>query len=524
MNLNIVLGQLDLIAGDIEGNTQKVIQAIKIAEKEKKADLIIFPEMTLTFYPAKDFWLRLDLQARIEKALQCIQSTNSAIAVVLGYPEKKAETLYNAAAFIQSGKIIKEYQKQYLPNYSVFDEKRYFAPGPKKACIFNLKDTSMALMICEDLWYPEPIKQAANAGAKVVLVINASPFTEQKIEQRLALLKKRACEHKLHIIYVNWAGGQDEIVFDGGSLVINPLGEVIDQAPYFKACLWQTHLRNTQAYSFSLPSKIQCIYEALVLGTRTYIQKNHFKTAIIGLSGGIDSALTLAIAVDAIGQENVTTIMMPSRFTSKESLEYAQMQADLLGVKHLVLSIESIFEDYLKHLELKETGITAENIQARIRGHLLMAYSNEHGGIVLSASNKSEMAMGYTTLYGDMVGGFSPLKDIYKTKVYELAAYCNQQFTVILPEIIEREPSAELAPNQKDQDTLPPYHDLDHILKLYIEGKKSMTEIAKHGFSFKLVRDIIQSLHQNEYKRKQAPVGVKISDCAFGLDWRYPIN
>lgn len=525
MNLKLIIAQLNFLAGDIEGNTQKVIDSIQIAEKEKQADLIIFPELTLTFYPAQDLWLRPDVDERIQIALQRILALKSPIGVILGYPRRIGNHLYNEAAFIQKGHLVTTYQKQHLPNYNVFDEKRYFLPGPQQPALFSIKDQLIAFMICEDLWHPAPIQQVAQTGAQLLISINASPFTDQKHEERVTLLKQRAQTHHLPIVYANWVGGQDDILFDGGSLIVNSEGDIIHQAPFFKEILWEVFLSaGSKRLSVPMISPIQHIYEALVLGTRDYIEKNHFPGILLGLSGGIDSALTLAIAVDAIGKNRVKAIMMPSRFTSALSLDYAKRQAECLEVEYEVISIESVFTEFLNTLKLNETGIAAENLQARCRGTLLMAISNQTGSIVLTTGNKSEMAVGYTTLYGDMAGGFSVLKDVYKTKVYELVEYRNQCSLAILPEIIQRAPSAELAHNQKDQDTLPPYEILDQILFDYIEGNKSPEEIIGQGFDPKMVKDIIRRISLNEYKRKQAPLGIKVTSKAFGSDWRYPVT
>ncbi len=526
MNLKLIIAQVNFLVGDIEGNTQRVIDAIKTAEKENQADLIIFPEMTLTAYPAKDLWLRTTTEDRVQHALKRILTLKSAIGIILGYPKQTGSRLYNEAAFIQHGKIILTYQKQYLPNYNVFNEFRYFSPGEKPVGFFQIKGHRVGLIICEDLWYPKPAQQAAQAGAELLISINASPFTYQKHEQRLALIQQQSKKNHLPILYVNSVGGQDDLIFDGGSLATNAQGKVIYQAPSFQEIWSEVCLSKASTpLSISPPAPLlERIYEALVLGTRDYIKKNHFSGALIGLSGGIDSALTLAIAVKAIGKSRVKTIMMPSRFTSPLSLEYAKRQAALLGVTHEEISIEPLLTEAIKSLKTPETGITAENLQARCRGMLLMAQSNQSDSIVLSCGNKSEMAVGYTTLYGDMVGGLSVLKDVYKTQVYQLAEFLNQQLPTILPDIIQRTPSAELAPNQKDQDTLPPYEVLDQILFHYIEENRSPEAIMQQGFEKKTVETIIRKLHLSEYKRQQAPIGIKVSPLAFGSGWCYPVT
>lgn len=525
MNLKLIIAQLNFLAGDIEGNTQRVIDCIQIAEKEKQADLIIFPELTLTYYSAEDLWLRPELDQRINIALQRIQALKSSIGILLGYPRHDGKHLFNEAAFIQNGQLITTYQKQYLPNYNVFNEKRYFTPGTLPPPIFLIRHQKIAFMICEDIWHPEPIQQAADQGAEFLIVINASPFTKTKQEERIHLLKKQASTHQISIAYVNWVGGQDDLVFDGGSFIMNRKGEIIHQAPFFKEILWEIEVSEEQK-PLSIPPvlPISRIYEALVLGTRDYIEKNGFKGVLIGLSGGIDSALTLAIAVEALGNERVKAIMMPSRFTSPLSLTYAQQQAEYLGVEYQIIDIEPIFTQFLNTLNMNEIGIAAENLQARCRGIILMTQSNQTDTIVLITSNKSEMAVGYTTLYGDMAGGFAVLKDIYKTTVYELADYRNQISPTILTGIIKRLPTAELAYNQKDQDTLPPYIILDKILYSYIEENKSAMEIILEGFEQKMVENIIKKINISEYKRKQAPIGIKISSVAFGREWKFPVS
>lgn len=524
MNLKLIIAQLNFLADDIEGNTQKVIDSIQIAEKEKQVDLIIFPELTLTYYPAQDRWSRTDIEERIQTAIQKIQALKSPISVILGYPKRIGNQLYNEAAVIQNGKIVITYQKQYLPNHNVFDEKRFFSRGPQKTALFELKNHRIALMICEDLWHPEPIQQAAQAGAECLISINASPFTCAKHEERAALLKERASTNQMPIVYVNWVGGQDDLIFDGGSFIVNTEGKITQQAPFFKELLWEVDLASQKPINAPIMSPVQRIYEALVLGTRDYVKKNQASKVLIGLSGGIDSALTLAIAVDALGKECVKAIMMPSRFTSQESLDYAERQAQLPGVDYEILSIEPMFTHFLNTLTNPDIGIVAENLQARCRGVLLMGISNQTGALILTTSNKSELAVGYTTLYGDMTGAFSVLKDVYKTKVYELAQYRNQISPAILPEIIQRPPSAELAPNQTDQDTLPPYEMLDQILYSYIEGNKSAKDIIQSGFNPNIVNEVIRRINLSEYKRKQAPIGAKVTSQAFGSDWRYPVS
>lgn len=530
--LRLVMAQLNFLVGDIEGNTNKIIAHTNQARDELKADLIIFPELTLTGYPPEDLLLRPQLYDRVKKALEKLHQVHG-IDMIVGYPEKTIDGVYNKASLFRNGEIIASHYKQYLPNYSVFDEKRYFIPG-NSPTITSVKGIPIALTICEDLWYHEPMLQAAKAGAKLVISINASPFEVNKPLIREEMMSKRAQEGKLPIVYVNTVGGQDELVFDGGSMVLNQRGEVCQSAGFYQEVLTAVDMEiNTEIHIQSanllpLPSVEERVYKALVLGVRDYIEKNKFKGALIGLSGGIDSALTLAIAVDAIGKDRVQGVLMPSRYTSELSINEAEAQAELLGVKYRTISIEPVFQTFLSSLSSEFAGLspdaTEQNLQARCRGTLLMALSNKFGWIVLSTGNKSEMAVGYSTLYGDMVGGFCVLKDVPKTLVYRLANYRNQLSPTISQAIIDRPPSAELAQNQKDQDDLPPYSILDQILEKYVEQDKSAEEIVASGFDTHIVQRVIHMVNRNEYKRRQSPVGVRITNRAFGRDRRYPIT
>lgn len=525
-----LLAQINPLVGDIKGNTGRVLALYQKASAEA-VDVLVFPELVLTGYPPEDLLLRPGLSSRIEKALQqCCQATQGqSLILVIGYPAWRDGALYNCAGVMGAGKLLAEYRKQYLPNYQVFDERRYFTAGTTP-CIFNLKGTPTALTICEDIWYPEPMRQAKAAGAQLMININASPYHVGKQQERELLVATRACEGTMPVIYVNPVGGQDELVFDGGSMVMDANGNLLARAPAFQ----ETELRVTLAdkpsslSTHALLPATASIYQALVTGVRDYVNKNKFKGVVLGLSGGIDSALTLAIAVDALGAERVEAVMMPFRYTASISIEDAEEQARRLQVRLQNISIAPMYEAFVKSLEQEFSGQakdkTEENIQARCRGVLLMAISNKKGYLVLSTGNKSEMAVGYCTLYGDMVGGFAVLKDVTKTKVYELAHYRNSITEVIPVRVIDRPPSAELAPDQKDQDSLPPYSVLDQIIELYVEQDKSMRDIIESGFDEATVKRVVGMIDFNEYKRRQAPIGTRITKRGFGRDRRYPIT
>lgn len=532
-NLRVAIAQLNFLVGDIEGNTKKIIEYTVKARDDLKADIIVFPEMAITGYPPEDLLLRPGLYKRVEKALRMIQNKATGIYLIVGYPAQVKEANYNQAALIYNEKILTIYNKQELPNYGVFDEKRYFQAG-NRTCVVNIYGVNIALTICEDLWHPGPMAQAAQVSAQLMISINSSPFDMYKPFLREQIMSKRAKEGKMPIVYVNCVGGQDELVFDGGSMILNAKGEVTQHVAFFKEALVPVdfkiapHLKPKQHDVLPVPHVEEHIYNALVLGVRDYIEKNNFPGAIIGLSGGIDSALTLAIAVDAIGSDRVEALSMPSRYTSNMSMEDSASEAKTLGVKHIIIDIEPIFKACLKSVanEFKNLPVdaTEENIQARCRGILLMALSNKKSYIVLSTGNKSEMAVGYATLYGDMVGGFCVLKDVPKTMVYRLAEYRNKISKVIPKRIITRPPSAELAAGQKDQDVLPPYPVLDAILERYVEKDESLRKIVAAGFDEKIVSKVLAMVDRNEYKRRQAPPGVRITARAFGRDRRYPIT
>lgn len=532
--LTISLAQVNVLVGDIPGNTRQVLALAERAWREQRANAVIFPELVLTGYPPEDLLLRPSLAPRIEQALAELQAARLPLALVVGYPRVRDGKLYNMAGVIRDGEIIAEYSKQCLPNYQVFDEVRYFTVGTD-ACVFDLCGVPTALTVCEDIWYPQPMAQARAAGARLMLNLNASPFHRGKQEQREQMLAARAQAGNMPIVYVNLVGGQDELVFDGGSVVINSDGTLARRAPPFVTDLYPVVL-NTAGDQVSCPQQelspllepLASVYQALVLGLRDYVEKNRFKGVVLGLSGGIDSALTLALAVDAIGAARVEAIMMPFRYTSDLSKTDAADQAQRLGVRYSSISIEAMYEAFMAGLADEFTGLavdtTEENLQARCRGVLLMAISNKKGYLVLTTGNKSEMAVGYSTLYGDMAGGFDALKDVPKTMVFALAEYRNTLGEVIPPTVISRPPSAELAPDQKDEDSLPPYNILDQILALYIEQDESVEAIIARGFAREAVERVVRLVDINEYKRRQAPIGVRISQRGFGRDRRYPIT
>jgi NAD+ synthase (glutamine-hydrolysing) len=533
-SLHILLAQLNLTVGDIEGNTKKIIESINDAEYTYKADIIVFPELSISSYPPEDLLLRPAFNDYINNALEKIVTETKNIHVILGYPTKQNDKLYNACSLIYNGGIKQTYYKQHLPNYGVFDEKRYFTPA-NETCIFEIKGITAALSICEDIWVPDPISAAAVAGAKIMFNINASPYHKNKLAVRENMISKRAHNSNMHIIYTNLVGGQDELVFDGNSMVVNNNGELVFHAPQFKEGLFSVHLNleqpeNRKKEKVTSPSltEEENIYNALVLGVQDYVRKNNFKGAIIGLSGGIDSALTLSIAVDALGSENVEALIMPSRFTADMSNEDACLQVKILSVNHEIISIEQPFESFLKVLEPRFKGLptdaTEENIQARCRGTLLMAASNKSGKLVLTTGNKSEMAVGYATLYGDMAGGYAPLKDVWKTLVYRLAKWRNTKQQVIPERVINRPPTAELRHDQLDQDSLPDYGILDPILEQYIELDTHPKQIIENGYDADTVYKVIRLVDKNEYKRRQAAPGVRITERGFGRDRRYPIT
>lgn len=532
-NLKLCLAQLNLLVGDISANTQHVIQAAQQA-LSAQADVIVYPELTLTGYPPEDLLLRPSLSLRIQQALTQIENAALPIYMVLGYPKSVDGQLFNMAGVYFEGKCIAEYAKQKLPNYQVFDEKRYFAEA-NQACVVNIKGIPAALSICEDIWHKGVMTQAKQAGAHLMLNLNASPFHIDKPEHREELLQERAIEGNMPIAYVNLVGGQDELVFDGGSMVVDRDGKLVSRMQTYQEGLAYSELTFKDQQCLSASGDItakrgqyESIYEALVLGVRDYVNKNGFKGVLLGLSGGIDSGLTLPIAVDALGKDRVEAIMMPFKYTSQMSLVDAEEEALRLGVRYSVLPIEPMYDAFMHTLadEFEGTKVdtTEENLQSRCRGVMLMAISNKKGYMVLTTGNKSEMAVGYATLYGDMAGGYGVLKDVFKTLVFELSKYRNTIEEVIPPRVISRPPSAELAPDQVDEDSLPPYEILDEILRLYIEEDQSAQAIIQQGFEAVDVNRVIRLVDVNEYKRRQAPIGVRLTQRGFGRDRRYPVT
>lgn len=522
--IKIQIAQFNAIVGDIRINTQKMLNLVTEAA-DAGAHLIVFPEMALTGYPPEDLLFRDGFMIQVEKEIDYLcDSIPSSINVLFGAPSRNDDLLFNSAYCIQNNRISHIYHKQELPNYGVFDEKRYFSSG-NQSYVFECQKTKIGVLICEDQWIDSPISKLCQLDVDIVISLNASPFQTEKHKDRLNICKNYASEFEVLYIYVNLVGGQDEVVFDGNSFVLDSKGALVQQLPQFKeySCLHTDSIQNFDPIMFE-----ESIYSALVLATRDYIQKNSFDGALIGLSGGIDSALTLAIAVDAVGAQNVHAVMMPYEFTSSISLEDSELQALSLDVTFSSIDIHSMVDAF--NLSLSDffedslRGITEENIQARVRGVLLMALSNKHHKIVLATGNKSEMAVGYATLYGDMCGGFAPLKDISKTMVYQLANYRNTVSRVIPERVITRPPSAELSPNQLDQDSLPSYDILDDILMRFVEMKQSVNQISGQGHDFELVHKITSMILKNEYKRRQSAPGPKISSNAFGRERRYPMT
>ncbi|MGA0800793.1 MAG: NAD+ synthase [Steroidobacteraceae bacterium] len=535
----LALAQQNFRVGDVAANLLCMQQCTQVA-RDARADLIVFPELALVGYPPEDLLFHRGLRARVDAALQQLAEAADGIALLTGYPEYSETEIYNTAVVFSARRELVRYRKQQLPNYQVFDEKRYFRAGDQTV-IVEIAGVRIGMLICEDIWHVAPAAAARAAGAELLLAINASPFEVGKQPQREDELRQRVKETGLPFVYLNLVGGQDELVFDGGSVVIDAQGDIALRAAAFESVIEYVEFeRDTngklapiRAQITPIASDDETIYEALVLGVRDYVDKHGFPGVVLGLSGGIDSALTLAIAVDALGAERVQAVMMPSRYTSGMSVEDAALQARRLGVKHSVIPIESVFETALRSLREEFAGrspdTTEENLQSRCRMLFLMGISNKTGRMLLTTGNKSEMAVGYATLYGDMAGGYAPIKDCSKLRVYRLAAYRNSlvasgESPVIPQRVIEREPSAELRPDQKDVDSLPPYEVLDPILEAFIEEDCSVEEIVARGFERETVLRVLGMVRRNEYKRRQAPPGVRISRRAFGRDWRYPIT
>ncbi|HEY6515997.1 MAG TPA: NAD+ synthase [Steroidobacteraceae bacterium] len=534
-SLRIALAQLDLLVGDVHGNAARVIECARDAYREQQADLVAFPELTLSGYPPEDLLFHRGFRRQIESGLDEVCRQAPGPRVMVGFPEYTRSTIYNSAALIADGAIAAIHRKAELPNYKVFDEKRYFHAGAQPTVV-ECKGFRVGLLVCEDIWEPESAQLARSDRAELLVVINASPYERNKQREREAVVRARVADVALPIAYVNMVGGQDELVFDGNSFVMDAQGEVVMRAPAFKEGTYFVDFeRHGRGKVVPVAGDIApelsdeaSVYSALVLGVRDYVNKHGFPGVVMGLSGGVDSALTLAIAVDALGADRVHAVMMPSRYTSSMSLQDAAEQARLLDVKYSELSIEGMFEATLAALKDEFAGrspdAAEENIQSRCRMLLLMGISNKTGRMLLTTGNKSEMAVGYATLYGDMAGGFAPIKDCSKLLVYRLAAYRNGLRRVIPQRVIDRPPSAELRHEQKDSDSLPPYEILDPILEAFIEEDLSVDEIEARGFDRATVGRVLDLVKRNEYKRRQAPPGVRVSRRAFGRDWRYPIT
>ena len=532
--LKVALAQVDLVVGDVAGNTTRIIEHARQARDRERADIVVFPELSICGYPPEDLLFHAGLRHDVEAAVSRIRDEVFGIAVLIGFPEYKDGHIYNACAVLQDGHVLAHYRKHMLPNYSVFDEERYFTAG-RDAAVFVLNGIRIGLTICEDVWSPGPIAAARAAGAECIVAINGSPFEIRSQEKREDAVRKRIDEVGIPLLYVNHVGGQDELVFDGGSFIMDAEGRVTCRAAAFEECMPVIELRGTargvvpgEAEVAATGERIATIYRALVTGTRDYVNNHGFPGVIVGLSGGIDSALVVAIACDALGTERVRAVQMPFRYTSTISQEDSARQAETFGIQYDVIPIEPMYEATIRQLRPvlgdTEPDVTEENIQARCRGLLLMALSNKTGRMLLTTGNKSEMAVGYATLYGDMAGGFAPIKDCSKTLVYRLARYRNTLGEAIPERVITRPPSAELRPDQKDSDSLPDYDVLDPILEAFIEEDLSVAEITERGFDRAVVIRVLEMVKRNEYKRRQAPPGVRISSRAFGRDWRYPIT
>ncbi|HXF66973.1 MAG TPA: NAD+ synthase [Burkholderiales bacterium] len=551
--MKIAIAQLNATVGDLAGNVERIAS---FAERARRAgaDLMVTPELAICGYPPEDLLLRPDFLLACERALAELAARVKGVTLVVGHPRVASGKRYNSASILQDGKVAGVYDKQRLPNYTVFDEERYFEPGGAP-CVFGMngvnfgvnicedtwgaqavtdvrsRDARLGINICADSWHADAPRAARAAGAGVLLVLNASPYHMKKQHLRQDVMRRRVEETGLALVYANLVGGQDELVFDGGSFVLNREGKVTHQLPLFEEALGLVTLTDgdPQPGEIAAPLALEEeVYRALITGVRDYVEKNGFPGVLIGVSGGVDSALTLAIAVDALGAERVRAVMMPSQYTADISVQDAREEARALGVRYTEIAIKPIFDAFLKALAAEFEGlapdVTEENLQSRIRGTLLMALSNKTGALVLTTGNKSEMGTGYATLYGDMAGGFGVLKDINKTMVYRLANYRNRISRVIPQRVIERAPSAELRPNQTDQDSLPPYPVLDAIMEAYVENDLAPEEIVAQGYAPADVERVVGLVRASEYKRRQAPIGIRITPRGFGKDWRYPIT
>lgn len=530
--MNIALVQFNPTVGDLIGNADRIIEFCRKA-MDSNATAIVFPELAITGYPPEDLLLRGDFLRAVEAQLERITNACPFITIILGYPESEGALLFNSMAVLQEGMLVANYRKQQLPNYGVFDEKRYFQAGTQPT-VFSLDGVKIGLSLCEDIWTPEGCQQIKEAGASLIINLNASPFELNKPERREKTVVNRVNETGLPIVYLNQVGGQDELVFDGLSFVMNSAGEVVKRLSAFSEEMVITEFddagepQSVAELVSAETSTLESIYKALVLGVRDYVSKNGFEGAVLGLSGGIDSALVLALAADALGGERVEVVLMPSKYTADMSNDDAVTQAKALGVAYQSIPIERAVNAFSSMLEGAFEGLSAdvteENIQARSRGVLLMAISNKKRKILLTTGNKSEMSVGYATLYGDMAGGFAPIKDVPKMMVYALAKYRNQISPVIPERVITRPPSAELAPDQKDEDSLPSYPVLDDILERYVELDQSRVEILQAGYEKDVVDRVLRLVELNEYKRRQSPPGIKITSRAFGRERRFPIT
>ena len=534
--LRCVMAQLNLVVGDVDGNTSRIVAAANEARDRYGADIIMLPELAVSGYPPEDLLFHSGMRLQVGNSLERLLQEVRGITLIAGYPEYVGTAIFNAAIVIRDGRVIANHRKACLPNYRVFDEKRYFTPGTQST-IIEVNGIKAGVLVCEDVWDPVPSREARASGAQVLLVINASPYEVDKQSQReQQVVAQRVRENGVPMVFLNLIGGQDELVFDGNSFVMDAKCAVTQRAPAFKEGMYVVDLAVDSVNAvYPIPGEMvplqgqeESVYGALVQGTRDYVTKHRFPGVVMGLSGGIDSALTLVIAVDALGADRVHSVAMPSRYTSQMSKDDAALQARQMHVKHSEISIEGMFEATLAALKNEFAGrapdTSEENIQSRCRGVLLMGISNKTGKMLLTTGNKSEMAVGYATLYGDMAGGFAPIKDCSKLLVYRLCRWRNSQSRAIPDRVIERPPSAELRPDQKDTDSLPPYEVLDPILEAFIEEDLSVDQIAARGFDRATVGRILDLVKRNEYKRRQAPPGVRVSGRAFGRDWRYPIT
>ena len=529
MTLKIAIAQINATVGDLAGNAARVLDFAQRASA-LGADVLLTPELVICGYPPEDLLLREDFYAACEQQLEQLAAGVGDMYVIVGHPLTEGGYCFNAASVLHEARRLATYRKQRLPNYEVFDEERYFEPGDAP-CIVPIKGVRCAINICADVWEEGTAVQARDADADILLVLNASPYHIGKQELRTEILRERVAEGGLPVVYANLVGGQDELVFDGGSLALGGDGEIVCQMPKFEEALALLDFADGKLNAGTIGDEAAVeaeVYQALVLGVRDYLGKNGFPGAIIGLSGGIDSALTLCVAVDALGADKVRAVMMPSPYTADISLADSREMIRLLGVRYDEIPIEPAMQTFAGMLEKEFAGLAAdtteENLQARIRGMILMALSNKSGSLVLTTGNKSEMAVGYCTLYGDMAGGFAVIKDIAKTLVYRISRWRNTVSYAIPERIITRPPSAELKPGQTDQDSLPPYDVLDAIIEAYMEKDLSPRQIIANGYAEADVRRVVRLLKISEYKRRQAPVGIRVTQRGFGKDWRYPIT